>query len=532
MPETKFPTTSAAQHEAIRQTLFSEGRQFSPKIAIAVLVAALLVAIGAYKVYENEHFKSYRVSIVSYHSTWQDQLILQIVDYSRANENIDLTVCQTQHSSAAQVAAVDSIAEVGTDVIIITPYVSQELDAALERAQRKGIKIVTVDRSTRIYDAYVTGNQHEMGYLAGMRIVQQLKGKGTILEVWGEKNNENSERRHAGLVAAINSSPDVKIIGEVMGGWYGEPTEKAIDALPADFPEPDYVFAHNDGMADAARVAFARRGMHPRIIGIDARSDYGFQLVRGGVFDASVRYRPEGDIVTNITDSILHDLNPNRRTVYSCDLVTPENAAYIANHVQYETELKKLQAKIHQANLQLKKENEMHRFVQFAGAIFFLFLIGFLVYMIILYNRRQRALFQFTEALEETDGRFYDLKEERDLLQAVVKYSIGFPEGSFPQQICAEIEAGLGKAEVTPAVLAQNLEVSMQELTEIIELDFHLKPAVLIELIRSVAASRLVHGGKATVAEAAKQVGYGSTAEFIKIYQKVFSNSPYERFVQ
>ena len=187
------------------------------------------------------------------------------------------------------------------DVLIISPYQSEPITAVAEEAYRAGIPTIITDRkvNTDQYTSFVGANNYEIGLAAGNYAAHYLPPNAIILEIWGLTQTSPAQERHKGFVDALREREDLSF-RKIEGQWLVDTARMELRKL--EHPEQiDFVYAHNDMMAIAAREYFIAwdsiRGRDLRIIGVDAVAGAGLEAVEDGRINASFLYPTGGEQV-------------------------------------------------------------------------------------------------------------------------------------------------------------------------------------------------------------------------------------------
>ena len=218
------------------------------------------------------------------------------------------------------------------DLLIVAPNEAAAITPSVEKAIKRGIPVVVVDRKTLSdnYTAFVGADNYKIGNDVGHYIVSRLNGKGNIFEVTGLEGSTPAMERHKGLMDALAEAPGIKRIGSVDGGWLQSQANEKTDSVLRACKEIDLLFAQNDRMAIGAYLAARQQGREKGIlfVGVDALpgKDYGLEQVMNGVLDASFIYPTGGDKVMQVAMDILEKRAFEKENILSTALVDKTNA--------------------------------------------------------------------------------------------------------------------------------------------------------------------------------------------------------------
>ena len=215
--------------------------------------------------------------------------------------NVQFHMLDARNNSDLQRRQVQELIREKVDLLLISPNQSGPLTALAEAAYNQGIPVVILDRRTtsRLYTAYVGGNNREVGRRAGQYAAQLLRGHGQVLEILGTPGSSPATERDLGFQEALTTYPGVRVVAKVESNWQPVSVLERLPAVLRAHPEVDLIFAHNDPMGQAAYQVARRLGVvaHVRIIGVDGLSGpgNGLQLVEDGALKATLLYPTGGE---------------------------------------------------------------------------------------------------------------------------------------------------------------------------------------------------------------------------------------------
>ena len=214
---------------------------------------------------------------------------------------MEIIIKYAQNNNETQIQQIRDLIRQKVDVLIISPYQSEPITAVAEEAYRAGIPTIITDRkvNTDQYTSFVGANNYEIGLAAGNYAAHYLPPNAIILEIWGLTQTSPAQERHKGFVDALREREDLSF-RKIEGQWLVDTARMELRKL--EHPEQiDFVYAHNDMMAIAAREYFMAwdsiRGRDLRIIGVDAVAGAGLEAVEDGRINASFLYPTGGEQV-------------------------------------------------------------------------------------------------------------------------------------------------------------------------------------------------------------------------------------------
>ena len=232
---------------------------------------------------------------------WREAMINDMRIEASNYDDVEIIIKDAQNNNETQIQQIRDLIRQKVDVLIISPYQSEPITAVAEEAYRAGIPTIITDRkvNTDQYTSFVGANNYEIGLAAGNYAAHYLPPNAIILEIWGPTQTSPAQERHKGFVDALREREDLSF-RKIEGQWLVDTARMELRKL--EHPEQiDFVYAHNDMMAIAAREYFMAwdsiRGRELRIIGVDAVAGAGLEAVEDGRINASFLYPTGGEQV-------------------------------------------------------------------------------------------------------------------------------------------------------------------------------------------------------------------------------------------
>ena len=232
---------------------------------------------------------------------WREAMINDMRIEASNYDDMEIIIKDAQNNNETQIQQIRDLIRQKVDVLIISPYQSEPITAVAEEAYRAGIPTIITDRkvNTDQYTSFVGANNYEIGLAAGNYAANYLPPNAIILEIWGLTQTSPAQERHKGFVDALREREDLSF-RKIEGQWLVDTARMELRKL--EHPEQiDFVYAHNDMMAIAAREYFMAwdsiRGRDLRIIGVDAVAGAGLEAVEDGRINASFLYPTGGEQV-------------------------------------------------------------------------------------------------------------------------------------------------------------------------------------------------------------------------------------------
>lgn len=215
--------------------------------------------------------------------------------------NVELIITDGQNDSGKQVSDVESLLAQGIDVLMISPLTSQALTPVVADAMGAGIPVIALDRKVNTdVTLYITAQNEPIARQAGEFFVEQLGGKGNIVQIEGTAGSSSATERKSGFEQVIADYPGMKIVATQNADYLRENAAKFMEDVLQRFGpgEIDGVYAHNDEMALGAITALEAAGRLDEVIvtGLDGQNN-AIEAVKAGKLFATFTFpyvAPEG----------------------------------------------------------------------------------------------------------------------------------------------------------------------------------------------------------------------------------------------
>lgn len=372
------------------------------------IISLLIIASGCSKP------KHYRIGISQCSADiWRDKQNAELRVGAYAYENMELCFAAAYDSDQRQIQQIDSLLNVGIDLLIVAPNQLSTISPAIDRAYDRGIPVIVFERKTssKKFTAYVGADNYEMGRSMGEFIVSRLGGHGTVLEVMGLKGSSPAIERHKGFSDVLRDHPGITLKATLHGDWSEQSAYNAVKQyLDSNNAPIDYVFGQNDRMALGARRAITERrpDAATRYSGIDALPGDrgGISMVRDSILDASYIYPTHGEKLIEVAAAILNAKSYDKEVKLTGALVTADNAGVIllqAEEIKHQS--------VFLDNLHKKADNylaqlDSQRYATVLLIILIIVLVLLLVLLYLYYQQRARIAAE-REELTHTQLEFY-----------------------------------------------------------------------------------------------------------------------------
>jgi signal transduction histidine kinase/DNA-binding response OmpR family regulator/ABC-type xylose transport system substrate-binding protein len=262
---------------------------------------------------------------------WRRQMLIAMQGELAFHPEIGLEFKDAENNNDRQIKDIQEFIDKKVDLLIVSPNEADPITPIVETAFQKGIPVIIIDRrtSSSMYSAYIGADNLAIGKLAGSYVAEFLKGKGSILEIWGRRGSSPAIDRHRGFIETLADYPDIKIIGEVNGQWELDTAKSQLKKSFDNFHKFDLVFAHNDVMAYGAYVVSKQEDPDNNIafVGIDALPGQGggIQFVDDKILDATFLYPTGGEEAIRIASLILSGQHFEKENILHSTVIDSKN---------------------------------------------------------------------------------------------------------------------------------------------------------------------------------------------------------------
>ena len=470
------------------------------------------------------------------------------------HEGVELRFASALDNSERQIQQIDSLVDIGIDLLIVAPNQLSSVNPAIDRAYDKGIPVIVFERKTdsQKYTAFVSADNYEMGHQMGEYVVSRLNGKGKVMEILGLKGSSPAVERHNGFTDALKNT-DVEIVATIQGDWTEPTAYQAVKDYQGDLQAIDLVFGHNDRSAIGARKAFMElnstpsstsslltphSSLHtPLYCGIDCLpgEDGGIQQVRDSLLDATYIYPTRGDQLLQLALDILDGKPYEKETLLTSALVTRDNAKVLL--LESDEVMRQAQ---NLDKLQQQASNYLHQLAtQRTITLLALILIALLVLAMVLFWLYHRSKIsaqhervvnnlwnmEVPEQSEQSQSQADDRPTDEQVSEAESN-SNDSPEPLFIVRFKDVVEARLADSDVSVDDLAAAMNLSRVQLYRKVKAISGSSPNELLRTARLNRAYQLLLTTDKNISEVAYEVGFTAPSYFTKCFKDEFGISP------
>ena len=265
---------------------------------------------------------------------WRQKVNREIKIGQYQYKNVDVVFASADNNGQRQARQIDSLVKTKVDLLVVAPSDVKTVAPAIERAYRAGIPVILYDRmiESTHYTAYLGTDNVAIGKEVADYLAHQLQGRGTVVEITGERGSTPVADRHRGFMQGMKAFPQIQVV-TLEGDWNLAGAKKLMRQYMDAGKPVDAVFGHNDAEAWGAQQAAKEKNREKQMlfVGIDGLpgENQGVDLVDKGVMTASYIYPTKGEAIVPLAMNILQGKPYKRMNYFQSALVTAENAKLI-----------------------------------------------------------------------------------------------------------------------------------------------------------------------------------------------------------
>lgn len=265
---------------------------------------------------------------------WRQKVNREIKIGQYQYKNVDVVFASADNNGQRQARQIDSLVKTKVDLLVVAPSDVKTVAPAIERAYRAGIPVILYDRmiESTHYTAYIGTDNVTIGKEVADYLAHQLQGRGTVVEITGERGSTPVADRHRGFMQGMKAFPQIQVV-TLEGDWNLAGAKKLMRQYMDAGKPVDAVFGHNDAEAWGAQQAAKEKNCDKQMlfVGIDGLpgENQGVDLVDKGVMTASYIYPTKGEAIVPLAMNILQGKPYKRMNYFQSALVTAENAKLI-----------------------------------------------------------------------------------------------------------------------------------------------------------------------------------------------------------
>lgn len=476
---------------------------------------------------------------------WRQTMNGEIRREATLHDNINVTVKMADDNPELQCQQIDELISEGIDLLIVSPWSVDDISKKIDEVKAKGIPVVMVDRkaNTLRYDAFVAGDNLEVGRLAGEYVHNIYKGE-KIVEMQGNITAAPVQDRHNGFVQELEKYG--LSCQSFNCNWERETCRAMVETLLLNTNDKYIIFCHNDGMVFDAVLEVRKHHAEDRVtfIGVDGICGEGIDMIDRGEMLATVRYPTGGKMAMQTAVKILEGEQLGWRDTLIRPIVVDKGNA-TAMRAQDETILS-INADNEQLGEKLTGVRHLLSITETGLAISAIIvvlciLLGIYMHKINKKNKRlrleaEKQLLQYlSERMETPSNSKAPLspnggggQSHPDAITPTPALESEEGSGAFVLRLQEVLSANLHNPDITADDLAAELAMGRSQFYHRVKEETGYGPKELLRIARLKQAALLLENGGHTIQEVCYLVGFSTPSYFAKCFKEYHGLSPSE----
>jgi len=249
-------------------------------------------------------------------STLNNPYFVTLADGAKAKAKelgYDLVVLDSQNDTAKELSNVEDALNQNVKALLLNPVDSAAARAGIHEAEAQKVPVLTLDRSAKgvTVASHIASDNVAGGKLAGELIVQQLGGKGNVVELQGQPGTDAARDRSNGFRQALAAAPGLKVVASQPANFDRTQGLNVMENILQAHPKVDAVFAADDEMALGAIKAIQAARLKIVVVGFDGTPD-AVAAIKNGTMYATIAQQPSliGSLGVEEADKIIKGQAP------------------------------------------------------------------------------------------------------------------------------------------------------------------------------------------------------------------------------
>lgn len=203
-------------------------------------------------------------------NTWCAQFVEDFEN--RAREYIaegamsDFQVASTNGNVTEQITQCMTMINNGVDALLVWPVSPSALQSVVDAAKANGVLIIMANEPGAYEGVYaIIGDNAEFQRIQAKWLVEQLNGKGDIVQITGFPGFASDDLRQQAAAEVFAAYPDIVTLASAPGNWSTTIAQQAMTTFLATYDDIDAVFSQ-DVMVEGILKAFENAEVEPKIM--------------------------------------------------------------------------------------------------------------------------------------------------------------------------------------------------------------------------------------------------------------------------
>ncbi|WP_188649523.1 substrate-binding domain-containing protein [Yeosuana aromativorans] len=322
-----------------------------------IILISLILVFGCSNDSKNKKY-TIGFSQTGFNDEWRKSMNEAMEIQTGFYPDVDLQILDSKDNIDEQIKDIEQLISEPVDILIVSPIKSKPITPVVEKAFKKGIPVLVVDRKIDgdNYTAYLGGDNYQVGTNAANYLASLTTSPKRVIEIKGLKGSSPAFERSSGFNDIVDTTPNLKVVKTIEGNWESYSIKDQLRHVLDSIKDVDYIFAHNDRMALGAYEVTKEKKLHNqiKIIGVDGLNgpNGGIQLVKDKKLLATILYPTGGDEAIRLALKILNGEPVPKNNILSTIVIDSRNADIMSNQFdkinQHQRDIERQQVKIRQ----------------------------------------------------------------------------------------------------------------------------------------------------------------------------------------
>ena len=239
-------------------------------------------------------------------------------------------VTDAQEKPAQEIRNLEDLAVRGVDLVIMITYYADAIGPGVKALNDAGIPIIVMSSNLKgnvDWTCHLAADTLGTARSAGEYYVEQLGGKGKVIQIEGKPGSMVNQARGRGWREVLEKHPDIEIVAHGVANYHrGEALKMMEDFLQAH-KHIDAVYAHNDNMAKGALQAIKEAGRDKEmwVTGYDGLAAETLEMIYNGDLMATWIYPTFGAEAVEVAVRVLQGQEVPKEIEFPSGIIDKNN---------------------------------------------------------------------------------------------------------------------------------------------------------------------------------------------------------------
>ncbi len=262
---------------------------------------------------------------------WRKAQVEEAIKEVGKYDFLSITIKDAKSSMSKQILDIELFIKEDYDFIITSPIEPTITSLVLEKAIKKGIKVILIDRGIKgdAYTTFIAPDNYKIAKEAANYLLKKMNYKGTVLMLQGVSGATPTVLREKGFEEVAKEYKDIKIIKK-RANYLRSDAIKALEEIYKEKVKFDAIFSHSDSMLIGAREVMKRykNSINIPTVGIDYIKP-AKEAILNGSQSASFTYPTCAKEGVQAIVSIIKGEDIAKRNIIDTQMVDKKNAKKI-----------------------------------------------------------------------------------------------------------------------------------------------------------------------------------------------------------